>query len=150
MSVFGTKSKEKLVGVHPMLVLLMGYAIKDTPIDFSIDQGVRSTKQQQEFYSWGRTVVNPNTGPIKGNKYGMIVTTRDGIIRPSNHQVKSDGFGRAVDIYAYYDGKLHTNDVKSLEVIIPHIEKCAKELNIKIICGLRWKTLFDPPHIELA
>ena len=150
MPVFGKRSLERLKGVHPKLVLLMTESIKDSPIDFSIDYGVRDVKTQQKLYSYGRTVVNPDTGPIKNNPFGMQVTTRDGVVRKSNHQVKSDGFGYAVDLYAYYNGSMHTDDDKSLQIIIPHIKAKAKELGIKISCGIDWKNPYDPGHVELA
>lgn len=151
MAIFGKSSKQKLIGLDPMMILLLGYSIKDTPIDFSIDAGKRDAKTQQLYYSWGRTVVNPNTGPIPGNKFGMIVTNKNGVTNKSDHQDQDgDGDGEAVDIYPYYNGKIQLNDVASLRVITDHIKKCAKELGINIVCGIDWKSPFDPPHIQLA
>lgn len=147
--VFGKRSKEKLIGVHPKLVDLMNKSIETSPYDFAIDYGVRDVATQQKLYSYGRTVVNPNTGPINGNKFGMQVTTRDGVKRRSNHQTKSDGFGYAVDIYPYYNGSLQTKDQKTLKLIIDHVKKTAKELGIACSFGIDWKNPYDPPHIEL-
>lgn len=146
---FGKRSLDKLKGVDPRLVVLMKESIKYSPVDFAIDYGVRDVAIQQRLYSYGRTVVNPDTGPIKGNKFGMQVTTRDGVVRKSNHQVKSNGYSAAVDIYPYYDGSMHTNDDKSLKIIIPHIKAKAKELGIACNFGIDWKNPYDPGHIEL-
>lgn len=150
MPVFGKRSLEKLKGVDPVLVRLMNESIKTSPYDFGVDYGVRDVATQQRLYSYGRTVVNPDTGPIKGNKFGMQVTTRDGVIRRSNHQVKANGFGGAVDIYPYYNGSLQTKDSKTLKLIIDHVKATSKQLGIKCSFGIDWKNPYDPPHVELA
>ena len=149
MSVFGKRSKEALQGVAPNMVKLMNAAIVNPPIDFGIDAGVRSAATQKMYYSWGRTVVNPNTGPVKGNFMGMTVTNKDGVIKKSNHQIKADGFGHAVDIYPYYNGSLQTEDEKNLILLASHIKKIAKSLGIAITWGGDWKKPYDPPHFEL-
>ncbi len=149
MPVFGKRSLDKLAGVEPRLVLLMKTAILTSPIDFGVDQGVRTADTQARYYSWGRWVVNPNTGPIQGNKYGLIVTNRDGVTVKSEHQPKADGYGYAVDVYPYYNRSLQTTDVASLKIIIKHIKTVASKLGIKIRCGIDWKKPYDPPHIEL-
>jgi len=146
MAQFGKKSLERLVGVHPDLVRLMKASIINTPIDFTVDQGVRTSATQQKYYSWGRTVLNPNTGPIKGNKLGMIVTNRDGIKKKSEHQPKADGYGHAVDIYAYYNGKVQFNDDASLHIISKHIKAVAKELNINIC----WKAMKEEWKFQIV
>jgi hypothetical protein len=46
---------------------------------------VRTDAQQQALYAQGRTLP------------GNIVTKADGVINRSNHQVKADGYGHAVD-----------------------------------------------------
>lgn len=150
MPVFGKTSLSRLEGVHPKMVLLMKTAILTSPIDFSVDQGVRTRDTQARYYSWGRWVVNPNTGPIPGNKFGMIVTNRDGITKKSEHQSKQDGYGHAVDIYPYYGRAIHYDDVVSLKIIAKHIKSVALKLDIKIRCGIDWKSPYDPPHFELA
>ena len=145
MKTFSDRSKNNLKGVHPKLVLLMNTAIKDSPIDFTIVQGVRTTIEQAEFYSWGRTKLNPNTGKM------TKVTNADGIKNKSNHQVKSDGYGYAVDLYPFFDGKVQVNHPetnKKLKVIAEHIKKVAKSMGIKIVCGGDWK-MGDFPHFEL-
>lgn len=144
MAKFGKRSLDNLKGVHPNLVKVLEASIIDTPIDFTIVQGVRDVKTQQEYYSWGRTKINPNT------KKMTIVTYVDGVKRKSNHQIKSDGYGHAVDLYAYINGSVQVNDVKSLKIISDHIKKKAKELGIKITWGGDWKKPYDPPHFQLG
>lgn len=137
MANFGSQSLKSLTGIHPDLVKVMKEAIKETPIDFTITDGLRSTKEQQALYAKGRTAP------------GGIVTMADGIKNKSNHQMKSDGFGWAVDLYPYKNGKIDFNDVHSLEVIAAHIKATAKCLGVKISWGGDWKGAWDKPHYEL-
>jgi peptidoglycan L-alanyl-D-glutamate endopeptidase CwlK len=138
--IFGKRSKDNLVGVHPDLVRLMEAAIINSPIDFTITEGVRTAKEQQILYAQGRTTKGP------------IVTTKDGVKNKSNHQIKADGFGHAVDLYPFVDGKVQVTDkdtVPNLKKIATHIKKCAKAMRIEIVWGGDWKTPYDPPHFEL-
>lgn len=149
MNIFGKRSLENLRGVHPNLVGLIVYSNRTSPIDFGIDAGLRTIERQKELYSWGRTVVNPNTGKQPGKPFGMIVTKKDGVNNKSDHQAQASGFGEAVDIYPYYNGSLQTKDVSTLLKIIAHVRKCAKEMGIEVILGADWKDPYDPPHIQL-
>lgn len=137
MAKFSKRSLTSLVGVHPDLVRLMLASIEDTPIDFTITEGVRTAEKQRQYYNQGRTTK------------GIIVTNLDGIKKKSNHQIKTDGYGHAVDLYAYHSGSVQVNDNKSLKVISDHIKKKAKELNISITWGGDWTKPYDPPHFEL-
>lgn len=137
MPVLGKGSLKALEGVHPDLVKVMQAAIKETPVDFTITDGVRTTAQQKALYAKGRTAK------------GSIVTNADGVIKKSNHQPKSDGYGHAVDLYPYIDGKIDFNDTKSLEIIAAHIKATAKCLGVKIGWGGDWKGAWDKPHFEL-
>ncbi len=143
---FGKRSLDNLVGVHPNLVKVLNASITDSPVDFTITEGVRTTQKQQEYYSWGRTKKNPNTGKM------TKVTYADGIKRKSNHQPKDDGYGYAVDLYPYFDDKVQVQGdavILALEEIADHIKKKAKELGIKIVWGGDWKKPYDPPHFQL-
>lgn len=144
---FGKRSLDNLVGVHPNLVKVLKVSITDSPVNFTITEGVRTTQKQQEYYSWGRTKKNPNTGKM------TKVTYADGIKRKSNHQPKDDGYGYAVDLYPYFDDKVQVQGdavILALEEIADHIKKKAKELGIKIVWGGDWKKPYDPPHFQLG
>ncbi len=143
---FGKRSLDNLVGVHPNLVKILKASITDSPVDFTITEGLRTAQKQQEYYSWGRTKKNPNTGKM------TKVTYADGIKRKSNHQPKDDGYGYAVDLYPYFDDKVQVQGdavILALEEIADHIKKKAKELGIKIVWGGDWKKPYDPPHFQL-
>jgi peptidoglycan L-alanyl-D-glutamate endopeptidase CwlK len=136
MAILGKQSKGKLIGVHPNLVKVIEVAIIDTPIDFSIVSGVRTTKEQQDLYAQGRT------------KPGAIVTKADGIKNKSNHQVKSDGLGYAIDFCPYVNGKLDWNIEKNFKIIAEHILDVAESLEVDIEWGGTWN-FKDLPHIQL-
>lgn len=134
---FSQRSKNNLLFIHPDLVKVMNEAIKNSPIDFIITDGIRSTEEQRKLYNQGRTTP------------GKIVTNADGVNNKSNHQVKSDGYGHAVDLYPFYNGSAQLNDVKSLKVIADHIKSVAKQLGVAIQWGGDWK-FKDYPHFELV
>lgn len=141
MPKLGKRSLDNLIWVHPNMVKVITEAIKDTPQDFTIVEGVRTTKRQQQLYAQGRTST------------GMIVTSKDGVVNKSNHQVKDDGYGHAVDAYPFIDGqvRLSGNGVaKAQKVMADHIKATAKRLGIKIRAGIDWKKPYDPPHFELG
>ncbi|WP_306540583.1 M15 family metallopeptidase [Dysgonomonas sp.] len=134
---FSQRSKNNLLFIHPDLVKVMNEAIKNSPIDFIITDGIRSTEEQRKLYNQGRTTP------------GKVVTNADGVNNKSNHQVKSDGYGYAVDLYPFYNGSAQLNDAKSLKVISDHIKSVAKELGVNVQWGGDWK-FKDYPHFELV
>ncbi|AQX87168.1 M15 family metallopeptidase [Elizabethkingia bruuniana] len=134
------RSISNLDKIHPNLVKIMKCAITNSPVDFTIIEGVRTLKRQQDLYAQGRA------------KPGIKVTNADGIRNKSNHQVKKDGYGYAVDLYPFFNGKVqvnHPDTLKKLKLIADHIKKVAKELEVNIIWGGDWKQLYDPAHFEL-
>lgn len=138
MAQFGKQSLSTLKGIHPNLVKVMTEAIKTTPIDFTITDGLRTTEMQKALYAKGRT------------KPGGIVTNADGVKNKSNHQAKADGYGHAVDLYPYVNGSIDFNDRENrLNTISDHIKKVAKELGINIGWGGDFRSIFDKPHFEL-
>ena len=118
---FGSKSKERLKGVHPQMVRLMEEAIKSSPLDFSITEGVRSLERQKELFSSGKSQ-----------------TMR------SRHLT-----GHAVDIGVLVDGKL-TWDFSKYQIVADHIKKVAKELGIPLEWGGDWVSFKDGPHFQLT
>ncbi|OPC53407.1 M15 family metallopeptidase [Elizabethkingia bruuniana] len=132
----GERSLKNLEGIHPNLVKVMKAAIVNSPVDFTITEGVRALKRLQDLYAQGRT------------KPGIKVTNADGVRNKSNHQAKLDGFGHAVDLYPFFLGQVqvnHKDTIKNLKFISDHIKKVAKELGIAITWGGYWKSPFAPP-----
>ncbi len=137
-------------GLHPDLITVINASIIDTPIDFSITSGMRSTKEQQALYAQGRTTK------------GSIVTEKDGVKRKSNHQAHADGFGHAFDFCPYINGGLNWNATAAFIAIALHIKAKAKELGVRVRWGADWdmdgvtkaqgdkdENFVDLPHIEL-
>lgn len=138
MGALGKRSLQSLNGVHPNLIAIMKEAVKDSPIDFTITDGVRTTEMQKALYAKGRTV------------HGGIVTNADGVRNKSNHQVKSDGYGHAVDLYPYVNGMVDYNDkANRLAIISAHILATAKCMGFNLVWGGNFKSILDRPHFEL-
>lgn len=136
---FSQRSKDALKGVHPDLVKVMEAAIINSPVDFTIIQGVRTTAQQQALYAQGRT------------KPGPKVTNADGVRNKSNHQIKGDGFGHAVDLYPFYNGSIQIHDkqvVPKLKLIANHIISIGKQMGVNVEWGGNW-SFVDYPHFQL-
>ena len=120
MSVFSKVSEENLKGVHPDLVKVMREAIKDTPIDFRIIDGLRTLEEQKKFVASGASM-----------------TLR------SRHLT-----GKAVDVMALVGGKGRWET--SLYVQIgEHVKRVANRLDIQVTWGGEWHSFPDWGHFEL-
>jgi peptidoglycan L-alanyl-D-glutamate endopeptidase CwlK len=96
-----------------------------------VTDGVRTEARQRALYAQGRTEPGP------------IVTKADGIVKKSNHQVKDDGMGHAVDCCFVVDGE------PSWDAREPWAAygACAQAVGLK--WGGSWESLHDLPHVEL-
>jgi peptidoglycan L-alanyl-D-glutamate endopeptidase CwlK len=136
----GTRSLKSLDGVHPTLIQVVQKSITDSPVDFTIVEGVRTLVRQRELYAQGRT------------KAGKIVTNADGVRNKSNHQARQDGYGYAIDLYPFFNGQVqvsHKDTIPCLKRITDHIKATAKTMCVAIECGIDWRSPYDPPHIQL-
>ena len=142
---FSQSSLDKMKKVHPKLVEVMKAAIANSPFDFRITAGARTTEEQFALYQKGRTLPGPK------------VTNCDGKNFKSNHQIKSDGYGHAVDIFpcGVIENGVYRKftseegyDDKKLKSIANHILAIAKSKNINVEWGGNWK-MHDTPHFEL-
>ena len=142
---FSQESLDKMKKVHPKLVEVMKVAIVNSPFDFRITDGARTTEEQFALYQKGRTLPGPK------------VTNCDGKNFKSNHQIKSDGYGHAVDIFpcGVIESGVYRKftsdegyDDKKLRLIANHILAVAKNKNVNVEWGGNWK-MHDTPHFEL-
>jgi len=69
------RSKENLKGVDSRLVLLVGYALAISKVDFVVVEGLRSTERQKQLYREKKSKC-------------------DGVTNISKHQE-----GKAIDVY---------------------------------------------------
>ena len=142
---FSQTSLNKMEKVHPKLVEVMKTAIENSPYDFRITSGARTTEEQKALFALGRT------------KPGKIVTYTNGVTSKSNHQIKDDGYGHAVDIFpcGVIENGVYRKftseegyDEKKLKLIANHILEVAKSKNVNVEWGGNWK-MKDTPHFEL-
>jgi peptidoglycan L-alanyl-D-glutamate endopeptidase CwlK len=79
----GRGSMRELCNVHPGLVNVVERAITLTPIDFGVHDGIRTIAEQ-------RALVNAGASRTMNSK----------------HLIQEDGWGHAVDLVPYINGKL--------------------------------------------
>ena len=143
---FGKRSRKRLNTCHPDLILIMEEVIKI--YDFSVIEGLRTTKKQREYYETGRSQL-------------------DGVHKLSKHQDSGDGLSYAIDIMPYYKGFNpfnNENGAKSFYYLAGIVQTVASILykEGKISHIIRWggnwdsdmdffgdSTFFDLPHFEL-
>ena len=81
------RSRGNMAGLHPDLVRIVEGAIVSSGVDFGVTApAIRTAEEQHALF-------------LKG------ASQKDGYKNKSNHQPWSDGFGHAVDLTPYLDGK---------------------------------------------
>lgn len=131
------RSITRLHRVRPSLVKVITEAEKESPYHFEITHGVRTVEEQQALYAIGRT------------KPGAVVTQCDGIEKKSEHQLKEDLYGDAVDIVCFKDGAI-TWDPEVYKAVGAHVKAVAKKLKLSVKWGGDFKSFKDYPHYQTA
>ena len=109
----GERSLRELEGVHEDLVAVVKSAIRITPQDFSVHDGIRTFAQQQELVQRGASKT------LK-----------------SRHLT-----GHAVDLVPYIGGKLRW-EWEPIHVIAEAVRTAATELGVPLRWGGAWDILF--------
>lgn len=140
MFVLSQASLDKLKGVHPNLINFFRELILISPWDFRILRGVSTPEEQNKLYQQGRTIK------------GLKVTNCDGFRKKSNHQIKYDGLGYAVDIGVIVD-RVYKGTWKDFHYYqdIYNIAKdkgLLQKYNIEW-GGNCWKSFKDAPHWQI-
>ena len=117
---FSKASLEKMNGVNSKLVILMKEAIKNSPYDFKITEGLRTVERQKELVKTGKSKTM--------NSYHLK--------------------GKAVDIAVLIYNKI-TWDFKYYKEVANHIKEVARKLGYVITWGGDWKTFKDGPHFQI-
>lgn len=117
---FSVRSRARMKGVHPALVAVMEAAIRRSPVDFLVTEGLRTPERQ-------RTLVQA----------GASRTLK------SRHLT-----GHAVDVAALVDGKVRW-DWPLYRRIAEAVKAAAVEQGVAIVWGGDWPSLRDGPHFEL-
>tara|TARA_R110002124_G_C8938632_1_gene512516 strand:+ start:774 stop:1160 length:387 start_codon:yes stop_codon:yes gene_type:complete len=118
--VLGTRSKQRLTGLHPDLVAVVELAITKTDVDFTVLEGMRTRTRQRSLYT-------------KGSSMTMN----------SRHLT-----GHAVDLGAYVDGEVKW-DWPLYHRIAKAMNEAALELKVDLDWGGDWKSFPDGPHFQL-
>ena len=123
----GKKSIENLIGVDDELIGVIELAIEITKVDFGIPStgGYRVEAEQAKLFTAG-------------------LSKCDGRVNKSKHQT-----GRAVDVFAYVDGKSSYN-TEHLAMVAAAMLQAASQLGIELKWGGHFKSLLDMPHFELG
>lgn len=114
------RSRARLKGVHPALVALIEAAIRTSPIDFMVTEGLRTPHRQAALV-----------------KAGASRTLK------SRHLT-----GHAVDLAAIVDGTIRW-DWPLYARLAAHIKATATAQGVAIVWGGDWRRLRDGPHFEL-
>ena len=118
----GTRSLERLEGVHPDLVDVIKRAIEITDIDFTVLEGMRTLSRQRKLLSQGAT------------------TTLN-----SRHLT-----GHAVDIAPLVDGGVSWH-WPHYHQLAPFVWKAARDVHVEgLEWGGDWKSFPDGPHWQLS
>lgn len=113
----GRGSKRELKGVHPDMVRVVKYAIDITEADFTVHDGIRLYSEQLEY-------------------------VRSGVSRTMNskHLPQTDGFGHAVDLVPYINGKLRW-EWPPIYRIAEAVRQAADDLGVPVRWGGTWNAL---------
>ena len=118
--VLSQRSRDRMKGVHPALVGVMGRAISLSAVEFIIIEGLRTPARQEALV-----------------KAGASRTLK------SRHIT-----GHAVDVAAVVDGRIRW-DWPLYPRIAAAVKKAAVELKTPLVWGGDWTVLRDGPHFEL-
>ncbi len=115
----GEKSRAELKGVHPDLAAVTVRAIEITKQDFGVHDGLRTKAEQREYV-----------------RRGVSKTMN------SRHLKQPDGFGHAVDLVPYVNGKLRW-EWEPIYEIASAVHTAANELGVKLRWGGVWDRVFN-------
>jgi len=116
----GPRSLERLVGVHPDLVRVVKRAIGESPLDFTVLEGLRTLERQKVLFAKGAT-------------------------RTMNSRHLT---GHAVDLAPVINGAVSW-DWPLYNKLALTVFEAAKDEGVPITWGGNWTTFKDGPHFEL-
>lgn len=114
----GPKSKQELQGVHPRLVECVNLAIVRTTQDFGVHDGLRTVEEQRKYLASG------------------VSKTMD-----SKHLRQPDGYGHAVDLVPYINGKLRW-EWPPIYQVAAAVARAAHECKLALVWGGVWDRRF--------
>lgn len=124
---FSARSRNNLQGIHPDLIRVCKRALELSPVDFTVVEGLRDIERQRKLFAEGKSLT-----------------------MKSRHLPQPDGYGHAVDLYPFYDGKVQVHAPSSVfRQVADAMKAAARELGVTITWGGDWKRLVDTPHYQI-
>lgn len=127
MWVLSKRSLKNREGIDSRLIEISDKALEISPIDFGHPKyaGMRTAEEQMSLFICDKSKC-------------------DGTHKKSYHQT-----GKALDFYAYVDGKASWS-VYDLTKVAAAFLQAASELGYKLQWGGHFKGFFDGPHVQLV
>lgn len=116
----GTRSKQRLKGVHDDLVKVVDRAIEISTVDFTVLEGMRTPERQKALMDAGASQTL-NSRHITGH---------------------------AVDLGAWVEDEVRW-DWPLYNKIATAMKEAANQLDVAIVWGGDWRSFKDGPHFEL-
>ncbi len=118
---FGSRSLKNLVGIHPDLRRVLDRALQDSPLDFSVIEGLRTLERQKQLVASGASQTL-NSRHLTGHAVDLL-------------PIGPDGKGA-------FDWPLY-------DQLGPAMKAAADAEGVAIVWGGDWKKFRDGPHFEL-
>lgn len=115
------RSLDNLKGIHPDLRRVMDRALQESPLDFTVIEGLRTEARQRELVAKGASKTM-NSRHITGHAVDLMPTGPDG--------------------KGSFDWSLYHR-------LAPSVKAAAKAEGVALVWGGDWKTFPDGPHFEL-
>jgi peptidoglycan L-alanyl-D-glutamate endopeptidase CwlK len=118
---FGSRSLKNMVGIHPDLRRVLDRALQDSPLDFSVIEGLRTLERQKQLVASGASQTL-NSRHLTGHAVDLL-------------PIGPDGKGA-------FDWPLY-------DQLGPAVKAAADAEGVFIVWGGDWKRFRDGPHFEL-
>ena len=118
---FGSRSLKNMVGIHPDLRRVLDRALQDSPIDFSVIEGLRTLERQKQLVASGASQTL-NSRHLTGHAVDLL-------------PIGPDGKGA-------FDWPLYNR-------LGPAVKAAANAEGVALDWGGDWKKFKDGPHFEL-
>jgi peptidoglycan L-alanyl-D-glutamate endopeptidase CwlK len=118
---FGSRSLKNMVGIHPDLRRVLDRALQDSPLDFSVIEGLRTLERQKQLVASGASQTL-NSRHLTGHAVDLL-------------PIGPDGKGA-------FDWPLYNR-------LGPAVKAAAEAEGVALDWGGEWKKFKDGPHFEL-
>jgi peptidoglycan L-alanyl-D-glutamate endopeptidase CwlK len=122
MRAYSKRSLDNLKGIHPHLRRVIDRALRDSPLDFVVIEGLRTKERQRELVRTGASKTM-NSRHLTGHAVDLM---------PIDPKTKKGSF-----------------DWKLYDQLGPAVEKAAIAEGVPLVWGGRWQSFRDGPHFEL-